>query len=159
MVKRYYLMLSRLSLGVILLQVLIFLHCGLSTEKFNRRIDGIVSDLSGKTCSNPAFEAVCREAGARLAQIQWENREHRWLLKVILLGGVLHIGICYSLYIHFLRMGYSWTKVCLHANNLSLVLWLPSPAGFAWMLVYIVGTRAYKHRCVTLACTQPCPET
>ena len=150
MVKRYYLMLSRLSLGVILLQAFIFLHSGLNVENFNRRIDGIVSDLSRKPGSNPALEGLCREAGAQLAQIQQQNREHGWLLKAIILGGVLHVGICYSLYIHFLRMGYSWTKVCLHANNLFLTLLLPSPAGFAWMLIY---------RCIVLAFSQPCAET
>ncbi len=152
-------MLSRLSLGVILLQAFIFLHSGLNVQKFNRRIDEIVSDLSRKTGSNAAFEGLCREAGAQLAQIQQQNREHGWLLKAILLGGVLHVGICYSLYIHFLRMGYSWTKVCLHTNNLFLALLLPSPAGLAWMLIYLVGTRIYKHRCIVLAFSQPCAET
>jgi hypothetical protein len=45
-VKRYYLILSRLSLAVIILQALIFLHSGLKVEKFNRRIDQLVLDLS-----------------------------------------------------------------------------------------------------------------
>jgi hypothetical protein len=86
-------------------------------RKFNRRIDQMVLDLSQKPPSDPALQPLYREAGARLAQLQQHNREHQWLLKAILLGGLLHVGVCYSLYIHFLRMGFTWTKICLHANN------------------------------------------
>ena len=159
MVKRYYLILSRLSLAVIILQALIFLHSGLNVEKFNRRIDQMVLDLSQKRPADPALEPLYREAGARLAQLQQHNREHQWLLKAILLGGLLHVGVCYSLYIHFLRMGFTWTKICLHANNVFTSLLLPSPAGLVWMLAYIIGTRVYKHCCVAFAFSKPCAET
>ncbi len=158
MVKRYYLILSRLSLAVIILQALIFLHSGLNVEKFNRRIDQMVSELSRQTSSSPAAASLYRAVGAQLAQLQQHNREHKWLLKVILLAGSLHLGICYSLYIHFLRMGYSWTKICLHANNLSLSLLLPSPTGLVWVLAYVVGTRLYKHCCVAFSFAKPCSE-
>ena len=158
MVKRYYLILSRLSLAVIILQALIFLHSGLNVEKFNRRIDQMVSELSRRTPSSPSAASLCREVGAQLAQLQQHNREHKWLLKAILLVGSLHVGICYSLYIHFLRMGYSWTKICLHANNLSLGLLLPSPAGLVWLFSYVVGTRLYKHCCVAFSFAKPCSE-
>jgi len=157
-VKRYYLILSRLSLAVIILQALIFLHSGLSVEKFNRRIDQLVLDLSQKAPSDSALEPLYREAGERLAQLQQHNREHHWLLKAILLGGLLHVGVCYSLYIHFLRMGFTWTKICLHANNVFVSLLLPSPAGLAWMLAYIIGTRVYKHCCVAVTFSKPCTE-
>lgn len=159
MVKRYYLILSRLSLAVIILQALIFLHSGLNVGKFNRRIDQLVLDLSQKRPADPALEPLYREAGARLAQLQQHNREHKWLLKAILLGGLLHVGVCYSLYIHFLRMGFTWTKICLHANNVFTSLLLPSPAGLVWMLAYIIGTRVYKHCCVAFAFSKPCAET
>ena len=159
MVKRYYLILSRLSLAVIILQALIFLHSGLNVGKFNRRIDQLVLDLSQKRPADPALEPLYREAGARLAQLQQHNREHQWLLKAILLGGLLHVGVCYSFYIHFLRMGFTWTKICLHANNVFTSLLLPSPAGLVWMLAYIIGTRVYKHCCVAFAFSKPCAET
>ena len=159
MVKRYYLILSRLSLAVIILQALIFLHSGLNVGKFNQRIDQTVLDLSQKRPADPALEPLYREAGARLAQLQQHNREHQWLLKAILLGGLLHVGVCYSLYIHFLRMGFTWTKICLHANNVFTSLLLPSPAGLVWMLAYIIGTRVYKHCCVAFAFSKPCAET
>ena len=159
MVKRYYLILSRLSLAVIILQALIFLHSGLNVGKFNRRIDQLVLDLSQKRPADPALEPLYREAGARLAQLQQHNRAHQWLLKAILLGGLLHVGVCYSLYIHFLRMGFTWTKICLHANNVFTSLLLPSPAGLVWMLAYIIGTRVYKHCCVAFAFSKPCAET
>ena len=159
MVKRYYLILSRLSLAVIILQALIFLHSGLNVGKFNRRIDQLVLDLSQKRPADPALEPLYREAGAQLAQLQQHNREHQWLLKAILLGGLLHVGVCYSLYIHFLRMGFTWTKICLHANNVFTSLLLPSPAGLVWMLAYIIGTRVYKHCCVAFAFSKPCAET
>ena len=159
MVKRYYLILSRLSLAVIILQALIFLHSGLNVGKFNQRIDQLVLDLSQKRPADPAMEPLYREAGARLAQLQQHNREHQWLLKAILLGGLLHVGVCYSLYIHFLRMGFTWTKICLHANNVFTSLLLPSPAGLVWMLAYIIGTRVYKHCCVAFAFSKPCVET
>ena len=159
MVKRYYLILSRLSLAVIILQALIFLHSGLNVGKFNQRIDQLVLDLSQKRPADPAMEPLYREAGARLAQLQQHNREHQWLLKAILLGGLLHVGVCYSLYIHFLRMGFTWTKICLHANNVFTSLLLPSPAGLVWMLAYIIGTRVYKHCCVAFAFSKPCAET
>ena len=159
MVKRYYLILSRLSLAVIILQALIFLHSGLNVGKFNRRIDQMVLDLSQKRPPDPALEPLYREAGAQLAQLQQHNREHQWLLKAILLGGLLHVGVCYSLYIHFLRMGFTWTKIFLHANNLFVSLLLPSPAGLAWTLAYIIGTRVYKHCCVAFAFSKPCAET
>ena len=159
MVKRYYLILSRLSLAVIILQALIFLHSGLSVEKFNRRIDQLVLDLSQKTPSDSALEPLYRETGERLAQLQQHNREHHWLLKALLLGGLLHVGVCYSLYIHFLRMGFTWTKIYLHANNVLVSLLLPSPAGLAWTLAYIIGTRVYKHCCVAVTFSKPCTET
>jgi hypothetical protein len=158
-VKRYYLILSRLSLAVIILQALIFLHSGLNVGKFNQRIDQTVLDLSQKRPADPVLEPLYREAGARLAQLQQHNREHQWLLKAILLGGLLHVGVCYSLYIHFLRMGFTWTKICLHANNVFTSLLLPSPAGLVWMLAYIIGTRVYKHCCVAFAFSKPCAET
>jgi hypothetical protein len=158
-VKRYYLILSRLSLAVIILQALIFLHSGLSVEKFNRRIDQLVLDLSQKTPSDSALEPLYRETGERLAQLQQHNREHHWLLKALLLGGLLHVGVCYSLYIHFLRMGFTWTKIYLHANNVLVSLLLPSPAGLAWTLAYIIGTRVYKHCCVAVTFSKPCTET
>ena len=159
MVKRYYLILSRVSLAVIILQALIFLHSGLSVEKLNRRIDQLLLDLSQKPPSDSARQPLYREAGERLAQLQQNNREHHWLLKAILLGGLLHVGVCYSLYIHFLRMGFTWTKIFLHANNLFVSLLLPSPAGLAWTLAYIIGTRVYKHCCVAVTFSKPCTET
>lgn len=143
--KRYYLTLSRLSLAVILLQALTFLYCGFNVEKINRGLDQAVVNLSQRATAVPVLEAVYQEAARQLARIQQLNREHKWLLHGILMGGLLHVGLCYSLYIHFLRMGYTWTKICLHANNMSVALPLPSPANLLWLLSYIIGTRVYKH--------------
>jgi len=155
-VKRYYLTLSRLSLAVILLQVFIFLHSGFSVEKINRRIDQAIANLSERPTLIPALKPASREAAWQLARIQGLNRKHSWLLHGIIAGGLVHIGVCYSLYIHFLRMGYTWTKLCLHANNLSLVFPLPSPANFLWLISYVIGTRVYKHYCAASAFHESC---
>jgi hypothetical protein len=158
-VKRYYLTLSRLSLAVIMLQAFTFLYCGFNVEKINRRIDQAVAKLSGRATAVPVLEAAYREGSHRLARFQSLNREHKWLLQGIVMGGLLHVGICYSLYIHFLRMGYTWTKLCLHANNLSLAIPLPSPANLLWLLSYVIGTRIYKHYCVACGFHEPCTRT
>lgn len=154
--KRYYLTLSRLSLAVILLQAFTFLYCGFRVEKINRRIDQAVTNLSERATAVPVLETAYREGAHRLARFQQLNREHQWLLQAIVLGGLLHVGICYSLYIHFLRTGYTWTKLCLHMNNLFLALPLPSPANLLWLLSYVIGTRLYKHYCVASGFHEPC---
>lgn len=147
--KRYYLTLSRLSLAVILLQAFTFLYCGFNVEKINRRIDRAIQRLAETTRRTPVLAVASEETANLLARIQELNRERGWLLRGIILGGSLHVAVCYSLYIHFLRMGYSWTKLFLHANNLTAVaMLLPSPANFLWLLAYIIGTRVYKHFCV-----------
>ena len=131
-----------------MLQAFTFLYCGFSVEKINRRIDQAVANLSERTSVVAVLETAYREGSHQLARFQQLNREHQWLLQAIVIGGLLHVGICYSLCIHFLRMGYTWTKICLHANNMSVALPLPSPANLLWLLSYIIGTRVYKHYCV-----------
>jgi hypothetical protein len=155
-VKRYYLTLSRLSLAVILLQAFTFLYCGFGVEKINRRIDQAIANLSEGPTVIPVLKPAFREAARQLARFQELNREHAWLLHGIVAGGLVHIGVCYSLYIHFLRMGYTWTKLCLHANNLSLVFPLPAPANLFWLLAYVIGTRVYKHYCIASGFHEPC---
>lgn len=154
--KRYYLTLSRLSLAVIVLQAFTFLYSGFNIEKINRRIDRAIANLSGHTAVVPVFNSALHEAASQLARFQELNRENHWVLQGIVVGGALHVGICYSLYIHFLRMGFTWTKFCLHANNLSLALPLPSPASVLWLLSYVIGTRLYKHYCVASGLHEPC---
>lgn len=154
--KRYYLTLSRLSLAVILLQAFTFLYCGFNVEKINRRIDGAIQHLAETTRRTPVLDVVSAEAAVVLARFQELNRERGWLLRSIILGGSLHVAVCYSLYIHFLRMGYTWTKVLLHANNLMVALPMPSPANLLWPLAYIIGTRLYKHFCVASAFHHDC---
>ncbi len=154
--KRYYLTLSRLSLAVIVLQAVTFLYSGFVVEKINRRIDRVIANLSGHTAVVPVFNSVVQEAASQLARFQQLNREHHWLLQGIVIGGTLHVGVCYSLYIHFLRMGFTWTKLCLHANNMCLALPLPAPANLLWLLSYVIGTRLYKHYCVASSFHETC---
>jgi hypothetical protein len=155
-VKRYYLTLSRLSLAVIVLQAFSFLYSGFNVEKINRRIDRAIANLSEHPAVVPVLKSALQEAASQLVRFQQLNREHHWVLQGIVIGGALHVGICYSLYIHFLRMGFTWTKLCLHANNLSLALPLPSPANLLWLLSYVVGTRLYKHYCVASSFHETC---
>lgn len=154
--KRYYLTLSRLSLAVIVLQAFSFLYSGFNVEKINRRIDRAIANLSEHPAVVPVLKSALQEAASQLVRFQQLNREHHWVLQGIVIGGALHVGICYSLYIHFLRMGFTWTKLCLHANNLSLALPLPSPANLLWLLSYVVGTRLYKHYCVASSFHETC---
>lgn len=154
--KRYYLTLSRLSLAVIVLQTFIFFYSGFNVEKINRRIDGAIASLSEQATLIPVLSSALQEAARELARGQQLNREHHWLLQVIVIGGALHFGICYSLYIHFLRMGFTWTKLCLHANNASMALLLPSPANLLWLLSCVIGTRLWKHYCVASGFHEPC---
>jgi len=154
-VKRYYLTLSRLSLAVIVLQAFTFLYSGFNVEKINRRIDRAITSLPGRAAGVPVLEPAFHEAARQLAALQELNREHNWLLCGIVVGGLVHVGVCYSLYIHFLRLGYTWTKLCLHANNLCLAFPLPSPANLLWLVSYVVGTRCYKHYCVVSGFHEP----
>ena len=105
--KRYYLTLSRLSLAVILLQAFTFLYCGFGVEKINRRIDQAIANLSEGPTVIPVLKRAFREAARQLARFQELNWEHAWLLHGIVAGGLVHIGVCYSLYIHFLRISYT----------------------------------------------------
>ncbi len=157
--KRYYLTLSRLSLAVIALQAFIFLYSGFNVEKINRRIDQGIANLSQRATAAPVLKAAFEAALGQLARFQELNRENDWLLRGIVVGGLLHVSVCYSLYIHFVRMGYTWTKVCLHANNLSLAVPLPPPANLLWLLSYALGTRLYKHYCVASDFHAPCTRT
>lgn len=154
--KRYYLTLSRLSLAVILLQAFTLLYFGFNVEKINRRIDRAIQHLANTTRRTPVLDVASAEAAVVLARFQELNRERAWLLRRIILGGSLHVAVCYSLYIHFLRMGYTWTKVLLHANNLMVALPMPSPANLLWPLAYIIGTRLYKHFCVASGFRHDC---
>lgn len=146
--KRYYLTLSRLSLAVIVLQAFTFLYCGFKVENINRRIDRAILNLSQPASPFPVLDLAREAAAGPLARLQRLNRERNWLLRAIILGGLLHVAVCYSLYLHFVRMGYTWTKVCLHVNNLSFTPVLSFPANLFWLLAYIVGTRIYKHVCL-----------
>ncbi len=154
--KRYYLTLSRLSLAVILLQAFTLLYFGFNVEKINQRIDRAIQHLAETTRRTPVLAVASEETADLLARFQKLNRERGWLLRGIILGGSLHVAVCYSLYIHFLRMGYTWTKVLLHANNLVVALPMPSPVNFLWPLAYIIGTRLYKHFCVASAFHRSC---
>ena len=157
--KRYYLTLSRLSLAVILLQAFTFFYCGFKVEKINRRIDRAILNLSHPANQSAVFILVRGEVGRQLARFQALNREQNWLLRGIILGGSIHVAVCYSLYIHFLRMGHTWTKLFLHANNLSVTLALPSPANLLWLFAYVIGTRIYKHVCIASGFRESCAQT
>lgn len=157
--KRYYLTLSRLSLAVILLQAFTFFYCGFNVEKINRRVDRAILNLSHRLVGSPVLDIAYGEVTGQLKRFQQLNREHKWLFRGIVLGGSLHVAVCYSLYIHFLRMGYTWTKFLLHANNLSVALPMPAPANFLWLFAYIIGTRIYKHFCVTSGFHESCTRT
>lgn len=146
--KHYYLVLSRLSLAVIVLQTLALIHCGFRVEKFNRGIDDAIGRWSQPAATSSFLEPFRKQAAERLALFQQRNRENHWVLRGIVMGGGLHLAIAYSLYLHFLRLGCTWTKLCLHANNLSVALPLPFPGNLLWWFVYLIGTRVCKHCCL-----------
>jgi hypothetical protein len=137
-----------LSLAVILLQLLALFYCGFNVEKINRRIDRIAESLAQATEQNAIVSAGYGITAKEIVQFQKANREGDWLLRGLLVFGAVHLTLCYSLYIHFLRFGHLWTRLLLHANNISLGLVLPSPLNFIWVPAYLVGTRVYKHLCV-----------
>lgn len=141
---------------MIVLQTFIFFYSGFNVEKINRRIDRAIANLSEHPAVVPVLKSALQEAASQLARFQQLNREHHWVLQGIVIGGALHVGICYSLYIHFLRMGFTWTKLCLHANNLSIALPLPSPANLLWLISYVIGTRLWKHYCVASSLHESC---
>ena len=146
--RRYYLTLSRISLGVIVLQAIFLIYSAFHTEELNVQIERVIEQqLHQSSAANQVERAVKENLYAQATTFQAANRANHWLLKAILIFGFLHLMVMYSLYIHFLRMGYSWTKLALHANNLAVFLVTPVLLVF-WVPAYVIGTRIYKHRCV-----------
>jgi hypothetical protein len=88
--------------------------------KVNTVIDQTLESLHNKPAPVWALQQAYDAVYGELYSFQEANKQHNWLLLAVVLTGVIQLAISYSLYIHFLRMGYSWTKLCLHLNNLSL---------------------------------------
>ena len=146
--KRYYWFLARLSLGIILIQACIFLYFGCNTGKINSRLKRAIAELSQKQAPSPYMQQVYTEVCREAYYFQAENAKHNWILWSIVAGGLFHVLCIYSVYIYFLRMGYGWTKWCLHLNNLIIALMLPAYSGLVWLIGYVVGTRVFKHFCL-----------
>ncbi len=146
--RQYYFAISRLSLGIIILQALVFIYFAANTEKINRRIEASIVALDSRpvpsSCLQPMYDSLLQEA----YDFQLENARHNWIFWIIAGCGFVHLTCVYSLYIYFLRMGHSWTKLLLHLNNLSMATILPAGLGLVWCLGYIAGTRFVKHFCV-----------
>lgn len=134
---------SKISLAIICCQAIFFLYCGVFHEKFNQRIDTVIAAVE-QTPVDSFLLPIKRDITQKLNTVQRLNREHNAVLKGIIILGLLQTAIAYSLYIHFLRMGYSWTKVALHLNNLGTGVLLGS-WGMLWVILYVVATRILKH--------------
>ena len=128
-----YFAISRLSLGVIILQALIFIYFACNTAKINQRIENTM--VAGKLVIR-TFVSMLHPAFNRLYQtlynLQMENQRHNWIFWTITGCGFLHVICLYSFYIYFLRLGHTWTKLLLHLNNMSMALVLPGGLGFTW---------------------------
>ena len=143
--KKYYLFLSRISLGVIILQAILFLTLGLSAERLNKYLDNSIMLVADKTRHSPELREALRPLVSQLSSLQEMNRSNKLLQKLIFGIGFIHVMVCYSIYIYFLRTGYSWPKWTLHLNNLSLCTIMIGLASVIWILGYIIGTRVLKH--------------
>lgn len=143
--RKYYWFLARTSLTVIVIQAVFFVLLCFSMPKVNKTIDATLESLHTQPAPVWALQQFYDTAYVELYRFQEANKQHAWLLFAIIMVGVVQLAISYSLYIHFLRMGYTWTKVCLHLNNLSLFLLFPGIIGFAWLIIYIGATRVIKH--------------
>lgn len=145
--RAYYFALSRLSLGVIILQAIICIYFGANVEKINTKLDVLIGNIQQPRLPAP-LQSVLLNVTQQLRTIQQKNKEHGWLLISVITLGLIHICCAYSLYIYFLYMGYTWTKIALHLNNLLLAVVFPLHFGLTWVVAYVVGTRLFKHLCV-----------
>ena len=143
--KRYYFFLSRVSLGIIIIQAFAFLLIGFNTGSLDRRLDLEIRKVQGNPPSNDFLRQAYGTYVDKLVQIQNLNKSNKLLEKLILGVGLVYIAIFYSLYLYFLRMGYSWTKWFLHLNNLTIAIILPATISVIWLVGYIIGTRLLKH--------------
>ena len=132
-------------MGIIIIQALAFLLIGFNTGSLDRRLDTEIR----KVQANPPTNDLLRQGYSlyveKLVQMQELNKTNKLLEKVILGVGLVYVAIFYSLYLYFLRMGYSWTKWFLHLNNLTIALVLPASISVIWLVGYIIGTRLLKH--------------
>jgi hypothetical protein len=125
--------------------------------KVNTVIDQTLESLHNKPAPVWALQQAYDAVYGELYSFQEANKQHNWLLLAVVLTGVIQLAISYSLYIHFLRMGYSWTKLCLHLNNLSLFILFTGIFGVAWLIIYIVTTRVVKHILVARSLSEVTP--
>jgi hypothetical protein len=148
---------------MIVLQAAVLIYLSASTPKINHKLDQVLVFMGGKPAPSQYLQPVWEQVYSTIYSFQELNVLHHWLFWLV--GGIGFFYLCcfYSLYIHFLRMGHSWTKLLLHLNNLTpvvllpVVLWLNGPAfkslhpsiGILWVLGYVAGTRVFKHFCVT----------
>ena len=150
--RSYYFAISRLSLGIIILQAAAILYLASSTEKINSRIEQALVSLSSHPAPSRFLQNMSDSFYNSIYSFQRENQKHNWILWIIGGAGLLHLSVVYSLYICFLRMGHTWTKLCLHLNNLSIAAILPTGVGGLWFVGYMLGTRMLKHFCVASSC-------
>jgi hypothetical protein len=146
--RQYYFAISRLSLGILLLQALIFAYFACNTAKIDQQIENTIVAGSMRPAPASALQPAYDRLYQTLYSFQMENQRHNWIFWTIAGCGFLHVICLYSLYIYFLRMGHTWIKLLLHVNNLSMALVLPGGLGFTWFVGYIIGTRLVKHFCV-----------
>ena len=146
--RQYYFAISRLSLGIIILQALVFICVAANAEKINRRIEASIVALASRPAPNSSLQPICDRLLRKAYDFQMESERHNWVFWIIAICGFVHVTCVYSLYLCFLSWGHSWTKLLLHLNNLSVTMILPAGAGLVWFLGYIAGTRLVKHFCV-----------
>ena len=146
--RSYYMAISRLSLGIIILQAAVIIYFAASTDTINGKIEEGIVSLSSHPAPTRFLQHMSDNVLNNMYNFQLENRKHHWILWIILGAGLFHLACVYSLYIYFLHMGHTWTKLFLHLNNASIATFLPTGVGLLWFTGYIVGTRVLKHLCV-----------
>lgn len=156
-VRKYYWILARTSLVVILIQMVVLAVLCANVRKINSFIDKEIAVIQANHAPLQELQPWYDKVENTLTSFQQANKQHNWLLLIAITGAIIHLSIVYSLYIYFLRMGYTWTKAFLHLNNISLALFLPGIFAFGWFILYVVGTRVIKHYCVvsTLSKDEP----
>src|ERR1035441_6948582 len=111
--RSYYFAISRLSLGIIILQAAAIFYLASSTEKINSRIEEALVSLSFHPAPSRFLQNMSDSFYNSIYSFQRENQKHNWILWIIGGAGLLHLSVVYSLYICFLRMGHTSTQLFL----------------------------------------------
>jgi len=91
--RSYYFAISRLSLGVIILQAAVVLYFASNTEKINSRIEQALVSLSSHPAPSRFLQNMSDSFYNSLYSFQRENQKHNWILWIILGAGLFHLSV------------------------------------------------------------------